>query len=139
MKARQSDEYFRGKNMNTRMKTILMAGALIAAASTLSSQAADQAASTQAADQSKYPAPGSAAQIANDQRITSDVQTELSNDQRLYGPGEIGVTTERDGKVTLKGNVITPNESDNAVSDAHSVDGVTGVKNKLRVDVGQDF
>lgn len=106
--------------MNTRMKMILKAAALIAAASTLGSQAADQ----------KDPSQG------EDQRITNEVMNKLSNDPRLSG--KVGVETDR-GQVTLTGLVTTSGEADRAERDAESVDGVTAVSNQVNALVGKDF
>jgi osmotically-inducible protein OsmY len=120
------------KNMNTRMKTLLVAGALIAATSTLSSQAADQAASSPAADQGATPAVA----VSPEQRIKSDVEAQLATDPRLSG--EIGVQVQGD-VVTLTGIVTTTGEADTAALDALSVDGVNNVQNNLRSWVGDDF
>jgi osmotically-inducible protein OsmY len=116
----------RGKNMNTRTKTLLMAGALIAAASAMSSQAADPS----VASPTTVDAPPATA----DQLITTQVQDVLRNDPRLSG--EIGVETH-DGEVTLNGLVTTSGEADRAGRDAESVEGVRALHDDLKAYVGQ--
>jgi osmotically-inducible protein OsmY len=114
--------------MNTRMKTFLMAGALIAAATTVNAQAVDQSDSSQAI--------ASGQPATQDQLITTAVQEKLRNDPSLSG--EIGVETN-DGDVSLNGLVVTPGEADRAELDALSIDGVKNVENYLKVQVGGDF
>jgi osmotically-inducible protein OsmY len=113
--------------MSTRTK-ILMAGALIAAASTLSAQAADQG------DTSPTPVYGERA--TEDQRINNEVVNTIANDPSLSG--QIGVETEH-GDVTLTGRVVTPGQVDRAGFDARSVDGVGDVQNLVTPRVGDDF
>jgi osmotically-inducible protein OsmY len=112
--------------MNTRTKTLLMAGALIAAASAMSSQAADPS----VASPTTVEAPPATA----DQLITTQVQDVLRNDPRLSG--EIGVETH-DSEVTLDGLVTTSGEADRAGRDAESVEGVRAVHDNLKAYVGQ--
>jgi osmotically-inducible protein OsmY len=118
--------------MNTRMKKIVMAGALIAAASAVSAQAADQSATSPTIVNGQRETP--------DQRITNDVVDKLSNDPRLSrdSNGDLGVETER-GVVDLSGVVTTPGDKDRAESDARSVDGVKDVNDNVRARVGEDF
>jgi osmotically-inducible protein OsmY len=119
--------------MNTRTKTIVMAAALIAAGSALSSQAADQTDTTQT-DTSRitvYAKP-----TTDDQQITNDVVEKLANDPRLAG--YIGVETDRHN-VTLTGRVITPGQVEDARRDAESVKGVTDVDAAVQPRVGEGF
>jgi osmotically-inducible protein OsmY len=122
--------------MNIRTK-ILMAGALIAAASTVSAQAVDQTVSDPAADQSATsPTMVYGPRTTGDQRITDDVVDKIANDSRLSG--NIGVETERND-VTLTGRVVTPGQVNDAGSDAESVDGVRDVDNIVTPKVGENF
>jgi osmotically-inducible protein OsmY len=109
--------------MNTQMKAILVAGALVAASAySMSSQAADQADS----------------QLTNDQRITNAVVDKIGNDPGLSADGIIQVQTS-DGDVTLTGRVDLPDQVDKAGLDAESVDGVKDVDNEVRPRVGAAF
>jgi osmotically-inducible protein OsmY len=118
----------RGRIMNTRMKKIIMAGALIAAASAVSAQAADvSAASPDIADDPP---------AAEDQRINNDVIVSIANDSSL--DGKIAVHTE-DGVVTLTGLVTTPGQIDRVLMDTTSVAGVRDVDNQVDAQVGMNF
>jgi osmotically-inducible protein OsmY len=114
--------------MNTRMKKIVMAGALIAAASVLSSQAADQS--------DAIPATVNGQPASEDQRINNEVMNKLSEDSRLSG--KIGTTTEG-GEVTLNGLVSTWGEAQRAERDAERVEGVTEVHNHINALAGKNF
>jgi osmotically-inducible protein OsmY len=115
--------------MNTRMKKIVMAGALIAAASAVGAQAADQSATSP-------PTTVNGQRETQDQRINNDVVEKISDDSSL--DGKIGVTTEH-GDVTLKGLVTTFGQAERAGQDAESVDGVRDVDNQTNALVGKNF
>jgi osmotically-inducible protein OsmY len=114
--------------MNTRMKKIVMAGALIAAASAVGAQAADESATS--------PITVYGQRATEDQRINDDVVAAIANDSSL--DGKIGVQTE-DGKVTLTGLVSTFGQADRAGQDAESVDGVKEVDDQVNALVGKNF
>ncbi|SRR5258708_1934136 len=111
--------------MNTRTKTILMAGAWVAAVSSVSAQAADQ----------NDPAPVTVygRRATQDQVINSAVVDKIANDPGISG--KVGVETRR-AEVTLTGLVSTTGQADRAESDARSVDGVQDVHDYVRARVG---
>jgi osmotically-inducible protein OsmY len=115
--------------MNIQMKKIVMAGALIAAASAVSAQAADASAATRQ--------PWWAEQAADDQRINDAVIAAIANDSSL--DGQIVVHTEGDGQVTLTGVLSTPGQIERARRDAESVAGVRDVDDQVNALVGQNF
>ncbi len=71
---------------------------------------------------------------SEDEAITNDVVDTLASDPRISG--NIGVETFRNN-VTLTGRVLTPTQAEIAARDAHSVDGVRDVENRLRARVGE--
>jgi osmotically-inducible protein OsmY len=114
--------------MNIQLKKIVMAGALIAAASALGAQAADQdATAAEAQDQGTTVA---------DQRLQNDVMTAISSDSSL--DGQISVQA-KDGVVTLSGLVTTEGQARQAGMDAENVAGVREVDNGVNALVGQNF
>jgi hypothetical protein len=68
-----------------------------------------------------------------DDLITNDVVAKLAFDPRISG--KIGVETNNN-VVTLNGRVSTPGQAQRADFDAHSVEGVSEVQNRLRTRVG---
>ncbi len=68
-----------------------------------------------------------------DDLITNDVMTELALDPWISG--KIGVETNNN-VVTLNGRVSTPGQALRADFDAHRVEGVSEVQNRLRTRVG---
>ncbi len=69
----------------------------------------------------------------DDDLITNDVVTELAFDPWISGT--VGVETNNN-VVTLNGRVTTPGQALRADADAHRVDGVSEVQNRLRTRVG---
>src|SRR5262245_27271842 len=69
----------------------------------------------------------------DDDRITSDVIGQIAADPWISGV--VGVQTD-DNVVTLEGRVTTPGQARRAEMDAHRVDGVAEVQNRLRTRVG---
>jgi osmotically-inducible protein OsmY len=131
MDFRQSDELCRGMIMNTLMKKIVVAGALIAAAASASAQTPDQG------DTFKSPITVNGQRATANQRITDDVVNSISNDPRLAPvDGNIGVQTHRGGDVVLTGRVPLPGQAQAAGEDAKSVDGVRDVNNMVTPEVG---
>ena len=65
--------------------------------------------------------------------ITNDVVTELAFDPWISGT--VGVETNNN-VVTLNGRVSTPGQALRADADAHRVDGVSEVQNRLKTRVG---
>jgi osmotically-inducible protein OsmY len=120
------DECRGGSNMNTAMRNIVTAAALIVAASALEAQAADAAPSGTV----------DAERLTTDQRINDDVLMKLSDDQDLSG--KIGVQT-KDREVTLNGLVSTWGEAARAERDAQTVRGVTQVHNHINAEAGKNF
>lgn len=113
--------------MTTRAKTILVAAALAAAASSLSALAADQGVTLPVAVYSQS--------TSEDQAITNEVVDKIASDPTLSG--KIGVETLR-GKVTLTGRVTTPGEELRAERDARSVESVRDVESLVHTRVGED-
>ena len=72
----------------------------------------------------------------DDDRITSDVIDEIASDPWITGV--VGVQTD-DNVVTLDGRVTTPGQARRAEMDAHRVDGVAEVQNRLRTRVGGGY
>lgn len=107
--------------MSTLMKKLVIAGALIAAASAASAQAADQSGTFSAAE---------------DQRITNEVEAAIASDPRLSGTVEVQT---KDGVVTLEGLLTTSGEVERARLDAESVEGLREVDNHIKGTVGMDF
>jgi len=68
-----------------------------------------------------------------DALITNDVVTELAFDPWISGT--VGVETNNN-VVTLNGRVSTPGQALRADADAHRVDGVSEVQNRLKTRVG---
>ena len=69
--------------------------------------------------------------MANDWQITQQVENKLARDNPDM-VRQVSVATH-DGIVTLSGRVDTVAAEQRAVQDAHSADGVTDVRNELRV------
>jgi osmotically-inducible protein OsmY len=115
--------------MNTHMKKIVLAGALIAAASAVSAQAADQTAASP-------PTTVYGQRVTEDQRIKQDVENKIASDPHLNGI--VGVET-KDGTVTLSGLVTTDGQADRAGRDAESVEGVREVDDGVNAKVGKNF
>jgi osmotically-inducible protein OsmY len=114
--------------MNTLTKKVLVAGALIVAASAASAQTTPGTITPPTAyDIESSP---------QDQRITQEVEQKIANDPRL--DGDIGVETVN-GKVTLKGTLETSEEVSMAQDDAASVDGVRDVDAQAAARVGKNF
>jgi osmotically-inducible protein OsmY len=111
--------------MNTRTKTILMAGTLAAAVSGVSALAADQDKSASVTVHGR--------RATEDQIINSAVVDKIASDPGITG--NIGVETRR-AEVTLTGLVSTTAQADRAESDARSVDGVQDVHDYVRARVG---
>jgi osmotically-inducible protein OsmY len=114
--------------MNTLMKKVVLAGALIAAASSVSAQTTDQSDAS--------PSAYNIQETGEDQRITNDVEAKIAGDPLLTGT--IGVETVN-GVVTLTGLVSTSGEADRAGRDAESVDGVREVDDQVNALVGKNF
>ena len=123
--------------MNTRLRTIITAGALIAAASAMASQAQSAAAMASGPatnDNTAIVITAEPDAATDDQAITRAVEDKLRNDPGLEG--NIQVITDGN-EVTLNGTVTTPGEADRAERDARSIDGVQNVNNYLRMRVGE--
>jgi osmotically-inducible protein OsmY len=120
MNVRQLDVLLqRNGFMNAQLKSILVAGALVTAAS-YSAAHADNGRS------------------ARDQQINDAVVAKIASDSRLRPDGAIQVDT-RDGNVTLTGFVDLPDQADKIGIDAESVEGVKDVDNEVRPRVGTAF
>jgi osmotically-inducible protein OsmY len=78
------------------------------------------------ADQAPAAQPG-----ASDARITQQVENKITTDFPNWA-GRIQVTTQN-GVVTLSGSAATVFGEQKMVEDAHSVSGVTRVRNEMRV------
>ena len=70
-----------------------------------------------------------APRITEDQRITEDVVDRIASDPKITG--QVGVETYRN-TVTLTGKVRSPQQVDQAATDARSVPGVREVNNEIR-------
>lgn len=68
----------------------------------------------------------------NDTKITADIKTKITDDERLDA-AKIDVDT-KDGVVTLHGKVLGHEEETRAIEIARSVPGVTNVVSKLEVE-----
>jgi len=67
-----------------------------------------------------------------DSVITTKVKAKLA-DEKMSSLAHISVDTDNKGVVVLSGNVKTQADSDKAASIARGTEGVTGVKNELRI------
>ena len=67
-----------------------------------------------------------------DSVITTKVKVELAA-EKMISLVHIGVETDKKGEVMLTGTVKTQAASDRASASARSVDGVTSVKNQIKV------
>ena len=67
-----------------------------------------------------------------DSVITTKVKAKLA-DEKMSSLAHIRVDTDNKGVVVLSGNVKTQADADKAASIARTTEGVTGVKNDLRV------
>ncbi|MDO8704277.1 MAG: BON domain-containing protein [Sulfuricaulis sp.] len=67
-----------------------------------------------------------------DSAITVKVKAKLA-DEKMSSLAHIGVDTDNKGVVVLSGKVRTQAEADKAVSIARETEGVTSVKNKLKI------
>lgn len=70
-----------------------------------------------------------APRLTEDQRITDDVVDRIASDPKITG--QVGVETYRN-TVTLTGKVRSPQQVDQAATDARSVPGVREVNNEIR-------
>jgi len=73
-----------------------------------------------------------ASEYVKDSVITTKVKAELAA-EKIVSLVKINVDTDKNGAVTLSGTAATQAASDKAVSIAHSVKGVTAVKNQIKV------
>jgi len=71
-------------------------------------------------------------ETVGDAAITAKIKTEFAKDKGVSAMN-INVDTDKNGKVTLKGTARTREEAAKAESIAKSVNGVTSVKNEIRV------
>lgn len=70
--------------------------------------------------------------FVKDSVITTKIKTKLG-EEKLSSMVHIRVDTDKKGKVSLSGNARTQDDVDKAVAIAREVEGVTSVKNKIRV------
>ena len=69
--------------------------------------------------------------FVKDSVITTKIKTELAEENCVMV--HIRVDTDKKGKVSLSGNARTQDDVDKAVSIARGVEGVTSVRNRIKV------
>ncbi len=67
-----------------------------------------------------------------DSAITVKIKAKLA-DEKMSSLARVSVDTDSKGAVVLSGNVRTEAEADKAVSIARETEGVTSVKNKMKI------
>jgi hyperosmotically inducible protein len=70
--------------------------------------------------------------FVKDSVITTKIKAKLA-EEKMSSLKDIRVDTDANGAVVLSGKVKTQQEADKAVSIAHKTEGVTSVKNNIRV------
>ena len=93
--------------------------------------AADKAGDTKAAPKTE-----SVKDAVKDSVITTKIKAEYAKDKAVSAMN-IHVDTDAKGIVTLSGNAKSKDEADKAVKIAKSVNGVTEVKNDIKVGAGK--
>lgn len=104
--------------MKTRLPTILVMGAMLAATAAL---AEDR--DTDRMHPMTY---------VKDSAITAKIKAKLA-EEKVSSLAHVRVDTDNKGAVVLSGNVRSREEADKAVSIAHGVQGVTSVTSKLKI------
>ena len=109
---------FRKVNMNTRLATALVLAALIAP---VAGYAADAKSVKESIKEN-----------VSDSVITTKIKAEYAKDKDVSALN-IKVDTDDKGIVTLSGNAKSKSEADKAVKIARDTQGVTSVKNEIKV------